>query len=191
VQVALPDGGLTRSDDPASGAALAALLGRAGTLQAAVPEDPVLEEYWPDIEGLDLRDTVTDETMPAGTFFDCASVHLLTTGTLDGLRAHYPAGRFETRRFRPNLVIATPPNGQPFPESAWVGRTLLIGDELELRISGPCPRCVMTTLPQGDLPRDPGILRTAARHNDATVGVYGEVIRPGSVRRGDAVRLDL
>jgi MOSC domain-containing protein YiiM len=48
----------------------------------------------------------------------------------------------------------------------------------------------MTTLPQADLPRDVGVLRTAARHNQANVGVYASVIRSGTVRRGDAIRLE-
>jgi MOSC domain-containing protein YiiM len=48
----------------------------------------------------------------------------------------------------------------------------------------------MTTLPQGDLPRDPGILRAAAQHNEANVGVYAEVKQGGSVRRGDGVRAE-
>ena len=47
----------------------------------------------------------------------------------------------------------------------------------------------MTTLPQGDLPKDSGILRTAARHNGVKVGVYGEVRHAGRVQRGDAVSL--
>ena len=46
------------------------------------------------------RDTVTDFTLPEGTFFDCAIVHLLTTVTLDRLRELYPQGHFEVRRFR-------------------------------------------------------------------------------------------
>jgi hypothetical protein len=33
-----------------------------------------LEEYWPDIEGLARRDEVTDEAMPAETFFDVGIV---------------------------------------------------------------------------------------------------------------------
>src|SRR5437867_4407468 len=45
------------------------------------------------------------------------------------------------------------------------------------------------TLPQGDLPQDHGILRAAAQHNDANVGVYAMVVQPGLVRRGDAVRV--
>jgi uncharacterized protein len=49
---------------------------------------------------------------------------------------------------------------------------------------------VMTTLPQDDLPRDTGILRTAAQHNQANVGVYASVLQGGKVRRGDSVRLE-
>jgi len=48
----------------------------------------------------------------------------------------------------------------------------------------------MTTLAQGDLPDDPGILRTAARHNEANVGVYAAAMRGGIIRRGDPVRIE-
>jgi uncharacterized protein YcbX len=148
------------------------------------------EEYWPDMEGLDHRDTVTEFALPEGTFFDCATVHLLTTATLDHLRELYPKGRFEARRFRPNIVVQPASGEKSFVENAWIGQTLAIGDEVRLRITGPCSRCVMTTLLQGDLPADPGILRTAAQHNKANVGVYAAVLRAGPIRRGDAVRIE-
>jgi hypothetical protein len=148
------------------------------------------EEYWPDIEGLDHRDTVTDFGLPEGTFFDCALVHLLTTATLDRLRELYPKGRFEVRRFRPNIVVETANGEKDFVENAWIGQMLAIGDAVRLSVTGPCARCVMTTLPQGDLPRDPGILRTAAQHNRANVGVYASVLQGGKVRRGDSIRLE-
>jgi hypothetical protein len=48
----------------------------------------------------------------------------------------------------------------------------------------------MTTLPQGDLPKDTGILRTAAQHNGVNVGVYAEVLRGGAIHRGDPVRVE-
>ena len=48
----------------------------------------------------------------------------------------------------------------------------------------------MTTLPQGDLPQDLGILRTAAQHNQGNIGVYAAVLRSGAIRRGDAIRLE-
>jgi uncharacterized protein YcbX len=148
------------------------------------------EEYWPDIEGLDHRDTVTDFGLPEGTFFDCALVHLLTTATLDRLRELYPQGRFEVRRFRPNIVVETAHGERDFVENAWIGQVLAIGYSVRLSVTGPCPRCVMTTLPQGDLPHDTGILRTAAGHNRANVGIYASVLEGGTVRRGDSVRLE-
>ena len=42
---------------------------------------------------------------------------------------------------------------------------------------------------QGDLPKDAGILRTAAQHNHANVGVYADVIEGGAIQRGDTVTL--
>jgi uncharacterized protein YcbX len=186
VRVMLPDGALAVSSNPNFAPALSSALGRSVSLLSAPPPSAQLEEYWPDMDGLAHRDHVTDEAMPAGTFFDLAVLHILTTSTLDQLRELNPAGRFEPRRFRPNLIINTA--GQKgFIENQWIGKTLLIGPEVKIQITGPCPRCVMTTLAQGDLPKDPGVLKTAAQHNEVRVGVYASVIQPGMVRIGDAI----
>lgn len=115
------------------------------------------EEYWPDLEGRDHRDTVTDFALPAGTFFDSATVHLVTTETLNRLRDWYPQGRFDVPRFRPNIVVKSGEENQAMVEQTWIGLTLAIGNDVRLRITGPCGRCVMTTLAQGDLPKDSGI----------------------------------
>src|SRR5262249_51629553 len=123
-----------------------------------------------------------------GTFFDCATVHLVTTATLDHLRGMSPASRFEVPRFRPNFVIELTDGSDGFVENGWVGRTLTLGG-VQLRIDGPCPRCVMTTLSQGSLPKDPGVLRTAVQENRGHAGVYASVIRGGRIRRGDSVEL--
>jgi uncharacterized protein len=48
---------------------------------------------------------------------------------------------------------------------------------------------VMTTLPQGDLPRDANILKTSLQHNQGHVGVYASVLQGGTVRRGDALKV--
>jgi len=159
--------------------------GSGGIVRAATAE-----EYWPDIEGLEYRDTVTEFGLPEGTFFDCASVHLLTTATMDRLRELYPEGRFEARRFRPNVIVQTPNARKDFVENGWIDKTLVIGEGVRLRVTGPCPRCVMTTLSQSDLPKDTGILRAAAQHNRANVGVYASVLQGGHIRRGDSVRLE-
>lgn len=189
VRISLPDGTLVTSGQPDLDTILSRVLGRDVTLNTPAPKTPSLEEYWPDMEGLAHRDTVTDEPMPPETFFDLAVIHVLTTATIDQLRELYPEGRFEVRRFRPNIVVEPPPDVKGFVEDGWVGQTLVIGDAVRLSVTGPCPRCVMTTLPQGDLPRDPRILRTAAKYNQVNVGVYAAVIRGGAIRRGDPVRL--
>jgi len=191
VRITLPDGAIVGSEQPDVHQMLSEVLKREVTLSSSPgPRTATAEEYWPDVEGLGHRDTVTDFGLPDGTFFDCAFLHLLTTATLDRLRALYPQGRFEVRRFRPNIVVETAAGEKDFVENAWIGQMLAIGDAVRLSITGPCARCVMTTLPQGDLPKDAGILRTAAQHNRAHVGVYASVLQSGRVRRGDSVRVE-
>ena len=73
---------------------------------------------------------------------------MLTTATLDRLREAYPTGRFEARRFRPNIVVQTKNGEKDFVENAWIA-VLAIGDTVRLSITSPCARCVMTTLPSG------------------------------------------
>jgi len=200
VRITQPDGTLLSSDQTEVDESLSRVLGREVTLETAErgrrevvestfpnPWAARAEEYWPDMEGLDYRDTVTDFDLPDGTFFDCAVIHVLTTATLDRLRELYPEGRFEARRFRPNVVVETPAGVRDFVENAWIWHTVRIGDQVRLAVTGPCPRCMMTTLPQADLPKDSGILRTAARHNEVNVGVYASVLRGGHVRRGDVL----
>jgi uncharacterized protein len=87
-------------------------------------------------------------------------------------------------------VVEAATGEKGFVENGWLGQTLAIGEGMRLRITGPCPRYVMTTLAQGDLPKDTGILRTAAQHNGVNVGVYAEVLRGGAIHRGDPVRVE-
>jgi uncharacterized protein len=193
VRITLPDGTVVTSEQPDLEQVLSRAFGREVALEEAGPGNrpsgATAEEYWPDMAGLDYRDTVTDFEMPAGTFFDIAVVHLLTTATINHLRALYSQGRFEVRRFRPNIVVSTGGEEAGFAENDWIGRTVAIGGDVRLAITEPCPRCVMITLPQGDLPKDPGILRTAAQHNAVNVGVYASVVSGGTIRRGDPVTL--
>jgi uncharacterized protein YcbX len=203
VRITLPDGRVLSSDQADVDAVLSRALDREVMLESADPGEREVvestfpnpwaaraEEYWPDMEGLDYRDTVTDFDLPEGTFFDCAVVHLLTTATLDRLRELHPEGRYEVRRFRPNVVVDTGDGVKDFVENGWIGRTVQIGDAVRLAVTGPCPRCVMTTLPQADLPKDRGILRTAAQHNGVNVGVYASVLHGGQIHRGDPITLE-
>jgi uncharacterized protein len=190
VRITLPDGNTVSTEDKDVATRLSSSLGKPVRFLKGATVSGTLEEYWPDIDGLARRDVVTDEAMPAETFFDLGMIHLLTTATLDSFRTLYPEGRFETRRFRPNLVIQTDPDLRGFPENEWDEKILTIGSEVKIKITGPCGRCVMTTLPQGDLTKDVGILKTAARHNQARVGAYASVLQGGMIRSGDLVQIE-
>jgi uncharacterized protein YcbX len=200
VWITLPSGQIIRSDEPDVDAGLSSALSRPVSLSRSAPQAPSLEQYWPEHEG--EANEVSQESVagdaPVGTFFDYAALHILTTGTMDRLRSLYPQGRFEVRRFRPNLVIET--TGQEgFVENDWVGKIVRIGGEVQLQITDPCPRCVMPTLAQGDLPKDLGILHKGIVHNKVhvpfagkplpSIGVYAKVISKGTVRRGDSVEI--
>ncbi len=203
VRITLPDGRVVRTDDAGVNRLLSDALGHETTLTAVAPDAPVLEELW--LDGSPDGRAVTDERFARGSpgsFFDFGAVHLVTTGTLAKLSELAPESRFDPRRFRPNFLVATEgPAG--FVENAWIGRTVAVGDEVRLAVTDACGRCVMTTLPQEDLPADAAVLRTAARHNrvvggedrgadgvyPASVGVYARVVRGGTVRRGDTVQV--
>ena len=128
-----------------------------------------------------------DFPCPPGSFFDAAPLHVLSDATLTALREAYPDGRFDVRRFRPNVLVAA--EGEVGRvEEGWGGRTLTIGAVRVSVLMGTI-RCVMTTLAQYDLPRDPGILRTVAREAGGNAGVYATIDRPGTISVGEPVAL--
>lgn len=110
------------------------------------------------------------------------------------MRTVYPAGDFDARRFRSNLVVDTG-EGPGFPEDAWLGSCLRVGEAL-FRVVVATPRCVVPTLGHDELPPDPGIMRAVARDHRIPVfdlgrlsclGVYPAVLEAGTVRVGDGV----
>jgi uncharacterized protein YcbX len=214
VEVTLPDGSVLDSRDRDVDDRLSAAVGRPVRLITEHPADAQFEEVWPDLEGLAPLDFIAStrtgtapdgeaiSTMPLAlmaapkTFFDLASVHLLTTATLAHLAELEPAADFDPRRYRPNLLIET--DGTGFVEDPWVGNTLGFGDALLLEVSMLTMRCVMTTLAQRDLAADAGTLRTLAQQHRrdipglgiwACAGVYAGVVTGGTVRVGDQVQL--
>ena len=202
LSVRLPDGTTVAGPGPDLDAALTELLGFDVQVGSDVPADAQIDRYWPDVEGLALRDTETTGRIGGaapGTFFDHAPVHLVTTAALATIQVERPGLALDARRFRPNIVIDAGPTDDPFPENGWVGRELTIGT-VRLRVSDPTPRCVVPTLSHGDLPPDPGLLRRIAVRNTVPVpgagsaampslGVYATVIAGGTVATGDPVRL--
>jgi uncharacterized protein YcbX len=186
-RITFPDGTSVATGDPSLEDKLSAHFGRPVRLAAVAPAAARSENYSPDYEWLEQPNQVFEFSLPPGMFFDCAPVHLITTATLDRLRALAPQRHFDVPRFRPNFVIQVPAGAEGFVEEGWIGRTLSLGKEVRLRVEQPCQRCVMTTLSQGDLSKDPIILRTAVKHNHGNIGVYASVIEGGRVCRGDGV----
>ena len=190
VRITFPDGTQIFSNQNEMNDALSKVLGREVKLIRNSLEKPIYEEYWPNIEGLAQREKTTDEAMSPQSFFDIAVVHILTTSTINRLRELYPKGRFEIRRIRPKIVVEPLSGETDFVENSWVGKNITIGEEILLKVIQPCTRCVMITLPQSDLPKDLGILKTVAKYNQVNVGVYASVYKGGTIRRGDSVQIE-
>ncbi|MFF7285508.1 MOSC domain-containing protein [Streptomyces griseorubiginosus] len=208
VRIVLPDGTALLAEDPELDVRLSELLGRKVFLSAVAPEHSRLERAVPEYEGgvpdvvrksasVDATGTsITTGSVAPGTFLDFGQVHLLTTASLARMREVHPAGAFDARRFRPNLVVDT--GGKPgFPEDTWPGARLRAGEAL-FRVVVPTPRCVIPTLGHDELPPDPGIMRAVAREHRVPVldlgrlsclGVYLDVLEAGTVRVGDTITL--
>lgn len=197
ISITLPNGKIVNSDQDDIKQLLSAALNRDVNLTKRAPTEASLEQYWPEYDGEDneISDEIISGDAHEGSFFDYSTIHILTTATLLHLQQLYPAGRIESRRFRPNLIISTKPEQTGFVENDWVGKTIHIGD-VKLLITDPCPRCVMPTLAQGDLNKDAKILRTIAENTVhvpfankslPSVGVYAKVIQPGIIKRDDEV----
>lgn len=199
VRITLPDGTTLDNAQPVSQAALAAAFGSQISLRSTAP-DGLMLEFAPGTLGGKYATTTevpVAGAAPRGTLFDYACIHIVTTSSLQCLQDAYPEGQFSPQRFRPNIVVDCA-GESGFVENSWVGNTLTIGPELILRVSIPCPRCVMTTLPRLNLSHDPKILRTVVQLNTQNlgdfgnlpcVGVYADVLKPGRIRRGDPVRV--
>jgi uncharacterized protein YcbX len=170
LRITLPDGSVAADDG-----ALSDWLGRpvaltratdtsTGTFEIGLAEDddadrdPTIEWYrW---EG------------PVGTFHDSTrtQVSIIGAGTV---------GRWDMRRFRPNVVI------EGTGEDDWVGATLRLGDAV-VDVSKQIDRCVMTTRAQpGGIERDVDVLRTIVRERATNLGIATLVRTPGVVRVGD------
>ncbi|AZM93804.1 MOSC N-terminal beta barrel domain-containing protein [Streptomyces sp. W1SF4] len=121
--------------------------------------------------------------------FDQLPLSLLATATLDWIRGALPEVPTDERRFRPNLLVRTPPGTPPFVEDTWLGRTARIGESLQIRFERASERCVMTNEAQPGLPHSPAVLRTIATAHDLRLDALATVVRPGRVRAGDPVRL--
>jgi uncharacterized protein YcbX len=147
------------------------------TVFARLPDEPI-----PDLTGFE---ELLEFESPPGTYFDAFSLSIMsqqsfTMNQLDG------DSLFDVRRFRPNLLVDIPDTDHPFPEQAWMGKTLSMGSA-KLKIEMTCPRCSMTTHGFDDLPQDAHIMRKLVANSDGNLGIYASVVRAGKVSAGDSI----
>ncbi|MGV0742115.1 MOSC domain-containing protein [Mycolicibacterium sp. XJ870] len=211
IEVTFPDGAVVRDDPSELARRVSELVGRDVRMLNSAPNgasaelasqgiedvgaaDAVMAQFR-DEEGERVKDFIVGMAAP-GTLLDIGALHVLAASTLRGFAAEYPAGDWDPRRLRPNILIDD--GGELGEEDDWVGCHLHIGTEVIVHVVLPVPRCVMTTLAQPGLPRDLGVLKTIARVGRKQVfslgqavcaGSYAEVVRAGVVRTGDPVGL--
>ncbi len=174
-------------------------VGRSVKLTSSRPNSVSLERLDP----LEEDETILDigDFMLKNKFSDYADIHLLTTSSLQQLSSLSPDVQYDERRFRPNFVIETASDITGFAENDWVGKTVVIGDSVRLKITDPTPRCSIPTLSNGTFLKDPKVLKTIVDHNMLEVpllenkvlpcaGVYGFLVQSGNVSINNPVWLE-
>ncbi len=210
VDVTFPDGSVFGSDNSEVHSKISALIGHPSTLEPLRPKsdedfyrrhklddhtwlkelaatfDREAGEPLPDLS--QLPPPMVDFVSLLGTFFLVTPFHLLTTATLSHLESKNPGADWNTRRFRPNVVVETNPDADGLVEQGWVGKRLAIGGAV-IDCAGSTPRCGAITRAQPTIAADNTILRTVVKHADQNVGVYGQITASGEIRVGDEVYL--
>ncbi|MFE4976992.1 MOSC domain-containing protein [Kitasatospora sp. NPDC056651] len=128
----------------------------------------------------------------AVSHFDRLPVSVLSTATLEWFGEAVPFTVVDERRFRPNIVLRTPPGTPPFIEDAWLGRQARGEAPGSARLSfvASSERCSMTGAPQPGLPHAPEILKAVVHAHDGRLDALAEVAAPGRLRVGDRLTLD-
>src|SRR5258708_27012306 len=192
-QITMPNGTTFRSDSAEAGEKLSELLGRPVSiwpiqppserdfLKRAAPDNPdmiaELRQVFGRLENEPLPDLSTlppqilEFTSPFGTYFDAFPFQVLTTASLSALAIRNPTADFDSRRFRPNVLIETKSGIGGLVEAEWSGRTLRIG-ATRIKVEMPTVRCVIPTLDQPGVKKDPSVLRTIVRDAAQNLGAY-------------------
>lgn len=193
VRVRLPDGTEVSPGEDDFDDALSAVVARPVRVATRRPAGASLERADPE-QVLDRGlDAVVDapllelgEATPGDSFVDLAPLHVITTATLERIGT-------EALRYRPNIVVVTPPGYPAYTENDWTESTFAVGSA-QIKGMGATPRCVIPTLEHGDLGRATHALRTPAAENLVDsfglgrlpcAGAYFEVVSEGVVNVGD------
>ena len=149
-------------------------------LGGAELQNSVAEKFGSPVELMKLRQGIFDE----------ASVSAINLATIAAIGRE--AGLdLDTRRFRPNILIASEAT-EPFLEDGWVGGRLVFGNSEDgpvVSVTMRDLRCVMINLDPDTAKQDPRVMKAAVRLNENNAGAYGTVVRTGQLSVGQSVSL--
>jgi uncharacterized protein YcbX len=146
-------------------------------------QDPAFITDLEKITGRSLRVHMTQRGQ-----FDARPVSLISLSTAAKLGEELGMD-IDKRRFRANFYVEWENQDDAFFEQTLVGKTLKIGDHLELAIVERDPRCKMITLDPDTADATPKLLRHLARFHDGNAGVFAAVLQRGRVNKGDPIIL--
>lgn len=120
--------------------------------------------------------------------FDAMPVSLISGSTVSALCTLAGVPRNELR-FRPNIVV-TLDSGAAFEEDDWVGSVVRIG-AAAVRIDRRDSRCVVVNVDPASGAPGSRLLQVIGTARGARAGVYGTTVRPGVIRVGDPVVVEI
>ncbi len=146
-------------------------------------ENPAFIADLEKLTGRSLRVHVTQRGQ-----FDARPVSLISLSAVAKLGADLGMN-IDKRRFRANFYVERDNQDDPFYELSLVGKTLKIGDWLEVAIVERDPRCTMITLDPDTAVATPKLLQHLGRNHGGDAGVFAAVLQRGRVNKGDPIFL--
>ena len=121
---------------------------------------------------------------------DCRPLSLFSKNTCEKLAEELNMA-IDIRRFRPNLVVTWygADGGKAFYENSLVGKQVQIGTKVVFTPLERDPRCKMITLDPDSAQGTPKILKHISTKHEGYAGIYGAVLKEGSVKVGDEISI--
>lgn len=151
-------------------------------LQSAALQRQVSESYGGNVELMQLRNGI----------FDDACVSVISRATIGAIGREFEM-ELDPRRFRANILLETH-ESEPFQEDRWVGGRLVFGGSEPrpvVSVTAHDVRCRMINIDPDTAKQDAGVLKAIVRLNGNNAGVYGTVVRTGTISAGQTVNLVL
>jgi len=122
--------------------------------------------------------------------FDDASISVISLATIAGI-GRATGLELDRRRFRANILLETEDTAT-FHEDGWVGGTLVFGEGESMpavSVTMRDLRCVMVNIDPDTASQDARVMKTVVGLNANNAGVYGTVVRSGTIHVGQSVSL--